>query len=285
MKKIDILVAVRNESENIIKFVDQIKNINIKGIEISIVFLEDGSTDDTLTVLRKLAKEFNFVNYFSLKNDLGQYAALFFGMNNSDSDAVITMDVDGGHPLNIIKKMVNEFQNGYNVVQGHRVQYKQKEKYRAVASYLYNLFFLVFIGVDILKQNSIFRLLDRKAAEIFKTNFHWGHYLRTNFKKSDNIRINYISYDTPEREYGVSKYNFMRLARLSIRGIYSQLSKERFIFYILILLSSGIMSLTYKSYFIFTLCIILFALLIIPYLSLRRVNPITRIKILEANYR
>lgn len=75
----------------------------------------------------------------------------------SKADAIITMDVDGGHPIYIIKEMISEYLNGYNVVQGHRVQYKQKEKYRAIASYLYNLFFLLFIGVNIVKQNSIFR--------------------------------------------------------------------------------------------------------------------------------
>ena len=99
MKKIDVLVAVRNESENLRKFVDQISKISIEGVEISIVFMEDGSTDDTLNVLRTLAKEFDSVKFYSLKNDLGQYAALFYGICKSDADAVVTMDVDGGHPV------------------------------------------------------------------------------------------------------------------------------------------------------------------------------------------
>ena len=283
MKKIDILVAVRNESESIRKFVDQINNISIDGIEISVVFLEDGSNDDTLDVLRTLSKESKFVKYYSLKNDFGQYFALFFGINLSIADAVITMDVDGGHPLYIIEKMIKEYLNGYNVVQGHRVQYKQKEKYRAIASYLYNLFFLFIVGLNIVKQNSIFRLMDRKACEIFKANFHWGHYLRTNFKKSDKIRIYYVSYDTPEREYGESKYNFIRLARLSIRGVYSQLSKIRFFILNFIFLSIATISLVSNNYFILIISSLLIVLLIIPYLSLRKLNPISRIKILESN--
>lgn len=81
MKTIDILVAVRNESENIRKFTDQISKIRIDGIEISIIFLEDGSNDDTLNFLRVLSKESKFVKYYSLKNDFGQYFALFFGID------------------------------------------------------------------------------------------------------------------------------------------------------------------------------------------------------------
>jgi polyisoprenyl-phosphate glycosyltransferase len=283
MKKIDILVAVRNESENIRKFVDQINKINIDGIDISIVFLEDGSTDDTLNVLRTLAKEFNFVKFYSLKNDLGQYIALFFGINESTADAVIIMDVDGGHPVYIIEGMIREYLNGYNVVQGHREHYKQKAKYRAIASYLYNLFFLVFVGLNILKQNSIFRLMDRKACEIFKANFHWGYSLKTNFKKSDKIKIIYTSYDTPEREFGVSKYNFFRLANLSIRVAYSQLSKQRFILLSLIFLSFTIISFINNNYVDFVLSILLMALVTIPYLLLTKTNPVSQIKILESD--
>ena len=67
MNTIDILVAVRNESESIRKFVDQINDISFDGIEISVVFLEDGSNDDTLDVLRTLSKEFRFVKYLFFK--------------------------------------------------------------------------------------------------------------------------------------------------------------------------------------------------------------------------
>lgn len=281
MKTIDILVAVRNESESIRKFVNQINEISFDGFQITIVFLEDGSNDDTLDVLRTLSKEFNSVKFYSLKNDYGQYFALFYGINVSTADAVITMDVDGGHPLNIIKEMVNGYCNGYNIVQGHRVQYRQKERYRSIASNLYNLFFLIFIGLNIVKQNSIFRLMDRTAYKIFKANFLYGYSLKTNFKKSDNIEICYISYDTPEREFGVSKYNFIRLAGLSVRVAFSQLSKKRFFLLNFIFLSISVICLVNNNYFGLILSILIMTLLIIPYLSLRKINPISRIKILE----
>ena len=285
MKKIDVLVAVRNESESIKIFVDEITKIKIEGIEISIVFLEDGSTDDTINVLRTLSKKNEFVNYYSLKNPLGQYAALFFGINKSDADAVLTMDVDGGHPLNKIEEMIREYLNGYNVVQGHREVYKQKEKYRSIASNLYNMFFLVFIGLNIVKQNSIFRLMDRKAYEIFKANYYWGYSLKTNFKKSEGIKVKHISYDTPERELGVSKYNFFRLFKLSFKVAYSQLSKQRFYFYNAVFLVLVILSLIYNNYLGLVSGVLLIVLLTIPYTLLIKTNPVSRIQILESNVR
>ena len=223
------------------------------------------------------------LNIYSLKNDFGQYVALFYGIHLSDADAVITMDVDGGHPLFIIEEMVKEYLNGYNLIQGHRVVYQSKEKYRALASYLYNWFFLVFIGLNIVKQNSIFRLMDRKACEIVKANYLWGYALKTNFKNSDKIRIKYISYDTPARTYGVSNYNFFRLAKLSIRVAYSQLSVKRCLLFSFILLGLAVISLVNANYYLMILCVLLTGLLMIPYFSLRKINPITRIKILETN--
>jgi len=283
MKKIDIIVAVRNESETLIKFVDQISKIKIEGVKISIVFMEDGSTDDTLNVLRTLSKEFFSVKFYSLKNDLGQYVALFYGIYNSDADAVITMDVDGGHPLYIIEEMIKDYLNGYNVVQGHRAVYKSKEKYRAIASYLYNSFFLLFVGLNVIKQNSIFRLIDRKACEIFKTNFHWGYSLKTNFKKSDKVKVRYVSYVTPEREFGMSKYNFFRLLVLSFQVAYTQLSIWRFFFFNFIFLVLVVVSLINHNYLFLILGVLLFVLLTVPYLSLIKINPVSRIKIIESN--
>jgi len=283
MNKIDVLVAVRNESENLRKFVDQICKINIEGVEISIVFMEDGSTDDTLNVLRTLAKEFDSVKFYSLKNDLGQYIALFYGIYKSDADAVITMDVDGGHPLYIVEEMIKEYLLGYNVVQGHRVIYKQKEKYRSIASYLYNLFFLIFIGLNIVKQNSIFRLMDRKACEIFRSNSPWGYSLKSNFKKSDKVKVKYVSYDTLEREFGVSKYNFFRLLVLSLRVAYSQLSIQRFFFFNFIFLVLVVISLINNNYLVLILAVLSIVLLTVPYFSLIKINPVSRIKILETD--
>ena len=264
MKIIDIIVAVRNESESLRKFIEQISKIKIEGVKISIVFMEDGSTDNTLSILRTLSKEFDFVKFNSLKNDHGQYAALFYGIYKSGADAVITMDVDGGHPIDKVKAMIKEYLDGYNVVQGHREEYKQKEKYRSAASYIYNLFFLVLVGLNIVKQNSIFRLMDRKAYQIFKVNYHWGYSLKTNFKKSDKISVKYIPYDTLERELGESKYNFLRLFKLSIKVAYSQLPRQRFYFYNFIFLVLVILSLVYSNYPGLILGVLLIISLTIP---------------------
>src|SRR4030066_1172687 len=99
MKLVDILVAVRNEEKNIPEFITKINELTPENVDINIIFLEDGSSDGTVELLRNLSKNSNNVNYISFENKYGQYAALTFGLIVSKSDVVITMDVDGGHPI------------------------------------------------------------------------------------------------------------------------------------------------------------------------------------------
>jgi dolichol-phosphate mannosyltransferase len=283
MKKIDIVVAVRNESGNIPGFIDQILKLDIRDVDLSILFVEDGSKDDTVSVLQKKSEELDFIKYYSLRNEFGQYVALFYGIHLSDADAVITMDADGGHPLYVIKQMIQGYLEGYNVVQGQRLVYKSEDTYRAFASNLYKLLFLIFTGINIVQQNSVFRLMDQKACELVKKNYLWGYALKTNFRKSDGITIKYVSYDTPARTYGASNYDFMRLVRLSEKVAYSQLTGGRLLLFSLVVLAIGIAGFLNGSYYILIFSILLTVILALPYFRIRKINPIEKIKILETN--
>jgi len=97
MKSIDILVAVRNEEKNVTEFVERMNEIAPKNVFIKFIFLEDGSSDRTVELLRNLSKNFDNIDYISFENKFGQYAALSYGLGISKADAIITMDVDGGH--------------------------------------------------------------------------------------------------------------------------------------------------------------------------------------------
>ena len=109
----------------------------------------------------------NNVNYISFENKYGQYAALTYGLIYSKADAVITMDVDGGHPIETAIEMIKLYLEGNNIVQGHRIVYKRKKFYRTVMSYAYNLFYLLIVGVNFFKQNVMFRLMDKSTKEKF----------------------------------------------------------------------------------------------------------------------
>lgn len=283
MKSVDILVAVRNEEKTIPAFINKLNELAPKDINLHMIFMEDGSNDATVALLRDISKNVENVDYISLDNNYGQYAALFYGLSISKADAVITMDVDGGHPVETAIEMIISYLKGYNLVQGHRIIYKREKNYRSIMSYLYNLFFYLIVGVNFLEQNVMFRLMDKSTKEKFLRNKNWWHIFKTNFKTKDGIKTNYIKYSAPERELGESKYNFFRLLRLSYKSFFALLTRKRLI--IINILMIGLIIL-FASYFSIIFSIFTIAgLLIINFSFYSIVNhyPITLIKIIETS--
>jgi len=208
MKLVDILVAVRNEEKNIPEFITKMNELTPGNVKINIIFLEDGSTDGTVKLLKDLSIKLNNINYISFENKYGQYAALTYGLSISKADAVITMDVDGGHPIETAIEMIESYLEENNLVQGHRIVYKRKKFYRSIMSYAYNLFYFLIVGVNFFKQNVMFRLMDKSTKEKFLQHKNWWHIFKTNFKSKDGVKTSYIECDAPERELGESKYGF-----------------------------------------------------------------------------
>ncbi len=283
-KFVDILVPVRNEEDNIHTFISKISSVNIKGVNINVIFIEDGSTDGTLEVLRDYSDKNKKINYISLDNRYGQYAALIIGMKLSNADAIITMDVDGGHPVEVVEKMINKYLNGINVVQGKRELFKRKKKYRAIASYIYSFLFFLIVGVNVFKQNVMFRLLDKNAKQIFLNNKSWWHIFKTNFRKHHNLKIEYVNYTAEERILGKSKYTLGKLSFLAYKSFYSLISLKRFfslnILISIIIIIIAIIKLD-KSLVIFLL---VFAVIeIVSFIFIKNYYPIKKIKILETS--
>lgn len=283
MKSVDVLVAVRNEEKSIPVFIKKFNKLAPPDVIIRLIFIEDGSTDNTVSVLKDLAAGSENVEYVSLKNKYGQYAALIWGMRISEADAVITMDVDGGHPIETAIEMIRNFLNGDNVVQGQRIFYKRKKFYRTIMSYTYNLIFYLIVGVNLFHQNVMFRLLDKSTREIFLKNKKWWHIFKTNFRINDRINSSYIRYEAPERDIGESKYNFFRLLKLSCKSFFSLLPLYRLVF-INIILIALIILFYYKEIFILSIIsVIIFLVINISYFVIVNHYPIPLIKIIETS--
>lgn len=283
MKSVDVLVAVRNEEKTIPVFIDKINNIVPDGINLNLIFLEDGSSDGTVELLKDLSKKMNNVNYFSFDNKYGQYAALTYGLILSKADAVVTMDVDGGHPIETAVEMIESFLQGNNLVQGHRIVYKRKKIYRTIMSYAYNLFYFLIVGVNFFKQNVMFRLMDMSTKEKFLSNKNWWHIFKTNFKSKDGIKTSYIAYEAPERELGESKYNFIRLFKLSFKSFFSLLSFYRLIIINIVLIVLLLLTAKYVFVILSILVLIIVILINLSYYLIVKHYPIPELKIISTS--
>jgi len=283
MKLVDILVAVRNEEKNIPEFITKINELTPENVDINIIFLEDGSSDGTVELLRNLSKNSNNVNYISFENKYGQYAALTFGLIVSKSDAVITMDVDGGHPIETAIGMIKSYLEGNNLVQGHRIVYKRKKFYRTFMSYAYNFFYYLIVGVNFFKQNVMFRLMDKFTKENFLQNKSWWHIFKTNFRAKDGISSSFIEYSAPERKFGESKYDFFRLLRLSYKSFFALLSFKRLMVINLILIGSIYLFTSYVSILLSILIALVFLMVNISFYMIVNNYPVLKLKIIETS--
>ena len=222
MTSLDIVVAVYNEEECIPVFVDSVLALDLpESVAVRIIFIEDSSTDNTLPVLRDLSARHDCVRFFSLEKGFGQSAALFYGMTLSDADAVITMDVDDGHPVALIPKLVRLHLDGAEMVQAVRREIEGRQAYRDLGTWLFAKSVKLLTGVDWKKQNVHYRLVSRDVKERINRQRRWIYFLRVNFPASSRPGTEYVGFESPEREMGESKYDFPRLLVLSARGILS----------------------------------------------------------------
>jgi glycosyltransferase involved in cell wall biosynthesis len=285
MKTINIVVAVRNEESAIIPFVESIRKIKIQDVLIRMIFVEDGSSDNTVLLLRELSHSSIDISYYSLFNPVGPGLATTYGILKSSGDAVIMMDVDGSHPVEMVNKMIEKFNEGFDIVQGRRISYYRKELYRRIGSKIYFILFSVFTGVNLYKQNVYFRLMSRKAIDFFCASPKMWLSVRLKNIHREIYNICYINFEAPERNEGKSKFNLKRLVSFAYMSFLTLTDVPMFIILSIIVLGVS----TVIWYFIFkVLALIIFILSVLNisfYIYANRVDYLKRIILLESyNY-
>ena len=129
MKKITIIVPCYNEEDVLDSFYEEIQKWFNPNYDMNLLFVNDGSKDKTLEIIKKFAKDNDKVKYISFSRNFGKEAAMQAGLAKcKDKDAVIIMDADLQHPPHLIPKMIENWENGYNIVytkfssRKHRIQ-------------------------------------------------------------------------------------------------------------------------------------------------------------------
>ncbi len=218
-KSIEIVVAVCNEEEAIPVFLRSAQSLTLpEGVALRFLFVEDSSTDRTVDVLRAAAQQDRNVRFCSLEKGYGQSAALFFGMSRTESDAVITMDVDQGHPVELIAEMAEGYVNGADIVQAVRRDIQGRSAYRDFGTRAFGRLARWMTGVDLNRQNVHYRLMSdevRRWALRNRRLVHFSKFPFPPFAKS----VSYVGFSSPPRTVGESKYGFARLLFHAANGI------------------------------------------------------------------
>lgn len=215
---IDIIIPVYNEEQNIPVLCEKLLELNLPLHKI--ILVDDGSSDSSLEVCKKLHAKNSLIEYISFSRNFGHQAALKAGYDFADADCVITMDGDLQHPVEITQKLIDKWLEGYDVVNTVRSDKEEKKLFKKFSSLYYYKLLSLCTSVDIKQGTADFRLLDRKVVEICKkldeSPVFWrGIIPWLGFKQA------YIEYTPEKRLYGTSKYNLKKMINLAWSGISS----------------------------------------------------------------
>ena len=222
MDKITIIVPCYNEAEVLRRFYDETQAAvsGIADTDVSFLFVDDGSRDTTLTVLRTLAEEYGNVHYISFTRNFGKEAAMMAGLDYADGAAVILMDADLQHPPALIPEMVSYWRAGYDDVCARRIDRSDETWFKRTMA---NLFYRSMQAVSrftLQRDVGDFRLLDQRcvaALRLLRENqrFTKGLFTWVGFKKKE------VPFHVQPRAAGKTTWSWLALLSLAVEGITS----------------------------------------------------------------
>ena len=221
MKKVTILLPAYNEEASfplIAKCMEKVVRDN-SNYEWEFLMVNDGSTDNTLQQMVKLHQMDSRYNYIDLSRNYGKEVAMMAGFDYATGDALIIMDADMQHPIDVIPEMLKYWEEGYDDVYAQRQNSHESWLKRKTSHWYYKLL-QSLTRVPIQKDTGDFRLLDRSCVEALKQMRESerntkGMYSWIGFRKKG------IFYQQQERQEGKSKWSVMSLVNLALNGILS----------------------------------------------------------------
>ena len=222
MKKISVIVPMYFEEAVVSECYSRLKEvlINLKKYEYEIIFVDDGSRDQTLTILEKIALANKNVKIISFSRNFGHQAAVGAGLRYSTGDAVIIIDADLQDPPELIPQMIELWENGNDVIYAKRKSREGETKFKLFTAKMFYRILNDLSDVSIPKDTGDFRLADRKVVDVINSlpehnKFFRGLFSWVGFKQAP------IEYERKERFAGETKYPLNKMIKLAKDGIFS----------------------------------------------------------------
>lgn len=222
-KNISIVIPSYNEASNIDKLLASLnETINTLPYSFKIIFVDDGSKDETVSKLKEIASQQDNVYYVELSRNFGHQNALKAGIDlaKSNSDAIISMDGDLQHPPQLIPELLAKWEEGYDVVYTIREEDASLSYFKNKSSKMFYGLMNQLSEVKFEPGTADFRLIDQKVAEIFSDFTENELFIRglINWVGFNQYAINYKPH---ARFSGESKYTLTKMIRFAIQGITS----------------------------------------------------------------
>lgn len=220
MKKLSIVIPCYNEEETIRPFLAETQKVEEQMSDELIfeyLFINDGSKDGTLSVLRAVSKEFTNVYYLSFSRNFGKEAGLLAGLEHATGDFVVVMDADLQDPPELLIPMYDKIQSGFDIVGTRRSDRSGEPPVRSFFSKLFYKLINKVSETEMVDGARDFRLMTRQVVnsilELQEVNrFSKGLFAWVGYK------VDYISYENRERVAGTTSWSFWSLLKYSLEG-------------------------------------------------------------------
>jgi len=222
MKKISILIPAYNEQPVLEKLFTRLANLanDNKAYAFEFLFVNDGSKDKTMETIKEFADKDERVSYVNLSRNFGKEIAMVAGLDHVTGDATVIIDADLQDPPELIPRMIEFWEEGYDDVYAKRKSREGESWLKKQSSKLYYQILQKFTHITIQEDTGDFRLLDRRAVEALKQfreseRYTKGMFSWIGFNKKE------ILYDRDPRAAGETKWNYLKLINLAVDGITS----------------------------------------------------------------
>ncbi len=222
MKKISIIIPAYNEEESLPFLYERLEKLmnEIRNYEFEVLFVNDGSKDKTIQLIKELRKKDERICYVDFSRNFGKEIAMLAGLDYAKGDSVIFMDADLQDPPELIPELIKYWEEGYDDVYARRKTREGETWLKKFTSKMYYKVLQSLTRVPIQKDTGDFRLLDRRCVNALKK-------LRESQRCSKSMFswIGYnkkeVLYDREPRIAGKTKWNYRKLIDLAIDGITS----------------------------------------------------------------
>jgi polyisoprenyl-phosphate glycosyltransferase len=218
--KVSVVIPACNEEGNIVLLTEKLEAQLNRYDDYEIIFVDDGSDDNTLNVLKSLRNSDNRVHYISLARNFGHQNALKAGLDYASGDCVITMDADLQHPPELVPKMIEKWLDGFDIVYTIRKDDPDISFWKRKTSHIFYNLMDRFSDIRIQKGAADFKLLDRMVVDTLKDIKEYFLFFRglTTWMGFKQYGFEY----SPERRFsGRTKYSVKRMVSFALTGITS----------------------------------------------------------------
>ena len=218
MDLLSIVVPCYNEEESVKLFLSEIQSI-LADYNFEVIFVNDGSSDNTLDVIKDLADSNSNVKYISFSRNFGKESAIYAGLSNANGDLVCLIDADLQHPPRLIPEMIESICAGEaDVVAARRTSRKGESRVKSFFSHMFYKVFNRMSRITLVEGATDFRVMKRIVVDAVLDLPEYNRFSKGLFQWV-GFETKWIAYENVERVAGESAWSFGQLVRYSVEGV------------------------------------------------------------------